>query len=185
MMSAPEEIRAAVEGAIRVGLPYTYTGSFDTAGRTMMGLLPKDIHGIADGLAEPPLAVGANCGVGASDILASLLDMSAARPEATIIVKGNCGIPQFHGSEIHYSGTPELMADYVRLAVDAGAKIVGGCCGTTFAHLAAMRQALDGHTKSTRPTVEVIVERIGPMRNKLAAANDGDGARRERRRGRA
>ena len=183
-MSAPEEIRAAVEGAIRVGLPYTYTGSFDTAGRTMMGLLPKDIHGIADGLAEPPLAVGANCGVGASDILASLLDMSAARPEATIIVKGNCGIPQFHGSEIHYSGTPELMADYVRLAVDAGAKIVGGCCGTTFAHLAAMRQALDGHTKASRPTVEAIVERIGPMRNKLAAANDGDGARRERRRGR-
>ena len=183
-MSAPEEIRAAVEGAIRVGLPYTYTGSFDTAGRTMMGLLPKDIHGVADGLAEPPLAVGANCGVGASDILASLLDMSAARPEATLIVKGNCGIPQFHGSEIHYSGTPELMADYVRLAVDAGAKIVGGCCGTTFAHLAAMRQALDGHTKASRPTVEAIVERIGPMRNKLAAANDGDGARRERRRGR-
>jgi 5-methyltetrahydrofolate--homocysteine methyltransferase len=183
-MSAPEEIRAAAEAAIRVGLPYTYTGSFDTAGRTMMGLLPKDIHGVVDGFAEPPLAVGANCGVGASDILASLLDMSAARPEATIIVKGNCGIPQFHGSEIHYSGTPELMADYVRLAVDAGAKIVGGCCGTTFAHLAAMRQALDGHVKASRPTVETIVERIGPMRNKLAAANDGDGARRERRRGR-
>jgi 5-methyltetrahydrofolate--homocysteine methyltransferase len=183
-MSAPEEIRAAAEAAIRVGLPYTYTGSFDTAGRTMMGLLPKDIHGVADGLGSRPLAVGANCGVGASDILASLLDMSAARPEATIIVKGNCGIPQFHGSEIHYSGTPELMADYVRLAVDAGAKIIGGCCGTTFAHLAAMREALDGHRKSARPTVETIVERIGAMRNKLAAANDGDGARRERRRGR-
>lgn len=182
-MSAPEEIRAAVEAAIRVGLPYTYTGSFDTAGRTMMGLLPKDIHGVADGFAERPLAVGANCGVGASDILASLLDMSAARPEATIIVKGNCGIPQFHGSEIHYSGTPELMADYVRLAVDAGAKIIGGCCGTTFAHLAAMRQALDAHAKAGRPTVDTIVERIGPMRNKLAAANDG--GRRERRRGRA
>ena len=51
-MSAPDEIRAAAEAAIRVGLPYTYTGSFDTAGRTMMGLLPKDIHGVADGLAE-------------------------------------------------------------------------------------------------------------------------------------
>jgi 5-methyltetrahydrofolate--homocysteine methyltransferase len=184
-MSAPEEIRAAAEAAIRVGLPYTYTGSFDTAGRTMMGLLPKDIHGVADGLAEQPLGVGANCGVGASDILASLLDMSAARPEATIIIKGNCGIPEFRGSEIHYSGTPELMADYVRLAVDGGARIVGGCCGTTFGHLAAMRQALDAHTRSGRPTVETIVQRIGPMRNKLAAANDGDGARRERRRGRA
>ncbi|TIM76498.1 MAG: betaine--homocysteine S-methyltransferase, partial [Mesorhizobium sp.] len=47
-MSAPDEIRAAAEAAIRVGLPYTYTGSFDTAGRTMMGLLPKDIHGVTD-----------------------------------------------------------------------------------------------------------------------------------------
>ncbi|CAM5414868.1 5-methyltetrahydrofolate--homocysteine methyltransferase [Aquamicrobium terrae] len=185
-MSAPDEIRAAAEAAIRVGLPYTYTGSFDTAGRTMMGLLPKDIHAVAEGLAEPPLGVGANCGVGASDILASLLDMTAAKPDATVIVKGNCGIPEFHGSEIHYSGTPELMADYVRLAVDAGARIVGGCCGTSFAHLAAMRQALDGHRKAARPTIETIVERIGPLRNKAATPNPteaGEG-RRERRRAR-
>jgi 5-methyltetrahydrofolate--homocysteine methyltransferase len=186
-MSAPDEIRAAAEAAIRVGLPYTYTGSFDTAGRTMMGLLPKDIHSVADGLSQAPLGVGANCGVGASDILASLLDMTEAKPEATVIVKGNCGIPEFRGTEIHYSGTPELMADYVRLAVDAGAKIVGGCCGTSFAHLAAMRKALDAHTRSDRPTVEKIVERIGPMRNKQATVNTAETseARRERRRSRA
>ncbi|MCF6112879.1 MULTISPECIES: betaine--homocysteine S-methyltransferase [Mesorhizobium] len=186
-MSAPDEIRAAAEAAIRVGLPYTYTGSFDTAGRTMMGLLPKDIHGVTDGLSPAPLGVGANCGVGASDILASLLDMTEANPEATVIVKGNCGIPEFRGAEIHYSGTPELMADYVRLAVDAGAKIVGGCCGTSFAHLAAMRKALDAHTRSDRPSVEKIVERIGPMRNKQATVNtvETSEARRERRRSRA
>jgi 5-methyltetrahydrofolate--homocysteine methyltransferase len=186
-MSAPDEIRAAAEAAIRVGLPYTYTGSFDTAGRTMMGLLPKDIHGVVDGLSEAPLGVGANCGVGASDILASLLDMTEAKPEATVIVKGNCGIPEFRGTEIHYSGTPELMADYVRLAVDAGAKIVGGCCGTSFQHLAAMRKALDAHTKADRPTVAAIVERIGPMRNKVATENTAETseARRERRRSRA
>ncbi len=185
-MSAPDEIRAAAEAAIRVGLPYTYTGSFDTAGRTMMGLLPKDIHGVVDGLAQLPLGVGANCGVGASDILASLLDMSEAKPEATIIIKGNCGIPEFRGTEIHYSGTPELMSDYVRLAVDGGAKIIGGCCGTSFEHLAAMRKALDAHKKDVRPTVEVIVERIGPMRNKLAAPNTtetSEGRRERRRRG--
>ncbi|WP_181165718.1 betaine--homocysteine S-methyltransferase [Mesorhizobium sp. B2-4-12] len=185
-MSAPDEIRAAAQAAIRVGLPYTYTGSFDTAGRTMMGLLPKDIHGVVDGLSEAPLGVGANCGVGASDILASLLDMTDAKPEATVIVKGNCGIPEFRGTEIHYSGTPELMADYVRLAVDAGAKIVGGCCGTSFQHLAAMRKALDAHTKADRPTVEKIIERIGPMRNKVATENTAETseARRERRRSR-
>ncbi|MEX4009564.1 betaine--homocysteine S-methyltransferase [Neoaquamicrobium sediminum] len=185
-MSAPDEIRAAAEAAIRVGLPYTYTGSFDTAGRTMMGLAPKDIHGVADGLGAAPLGVGANCGVGASDILASLLDMSAVKPEATIIVKGNCGIPEFRGTEIHYSGTPELMADYVRLAVDGGARIVGGCCGTSFQHLAAMRKALDEHAQAARPSVEDVVARIGPLRNKQAAesgAVEGEG-RRERRRAR-
>jgi 5-methyltetrahydrofolate--homocysteine methyltransferase len=187
-MSAPDEIRAAAEAAIRVGLPYTYTGSFDTAGRTMMGLLPKDIHAVTDGLSDQPVGVGANCGVGASDILASLLDMAEAKPEATIIVKGNCGIPEFRGTEIHYSGTPELMSDYVRLAIDGGAKIVGGCCGTSFEHLAAMRKALDAHNKGERPSIEAIVERIGPLRNKLAANSgpqEGDGNRRERRRARA
>lgn len=182
-MSSPDEIRAACEAAIRVGLPYTYTGSFDTAGRTMMGLAPKDIHGVVDGLQDQPAAIGANCGVGASDILAALLDMSAAKPEVTHIVKGNCGIPEFRGSEIHYSGTPELMADYVRLAVDSGAGIIGGCCGTSFAHLKAMREALDAHERQARPSVEAIVERIGPMRNKTAAESGG-GGRRERRRAR-
>ena len=188
-MSAPDEAKAAAEAAIRVGLPYTYTFSFDTAGRSMMGLAPKDVHHVADGLSEKAVAVGANCGVGAPDILSSLLDMSAAKPDATIIVKGNCGIPEFRGTEIHYSGTPELMSDYVRLAVNAGAKIVGGCCGTSFAHLAAMRKALDSHVKAERPTVETIVSQIGPLRNKTAdkcgRTGESSEARRERRRARA
>ena len=187
MMSAPDEIRAAAQAAIRVGLPYTYTASFDTAGRSMMGLHPKDIHAVAAGLDKEPTAVGANCGVGASDILSSLLDMSAAAPDATIIVKGNCGIPEFRGAKIHYSGTPELMADYVRLAVDAGACIVGGCCGTSFEHLKAMRDALDTHTRGDRPTIEAVVEKIGPMRNKAANESGAPAGseRRERRRSRA
>ncbi|MBS3649576.1 betaine--homocysteine S-methyltransferase [Pseudaminobacter sp. 19-2017] len=184
-MSAPGEARAAAQAAIEAGLPYTYTFSFDTAGRSMMGLAPKDVHGVADGLTEPAVAVGANCGVGAADILASLLDMTEARPDATIIVKGNCGIPEFRGTEIHYSGTPELMSDYVRLAVDAGAKIIGGCCGTSFQHLAAMRKSLDEHTPASRPTVETITTRIGPLRNKTAhesGSGDAGEGRRERRR---
>ncbi len=186
-MSSPEEMRAAAEAAIRVDMPYVITASFDTAGRTMMGLAPKDIHGVADGLAQSPVAVGANCGVGASDILASLLDMSEAWPDAALVVKGNCGIPEFRGAEIHYSGTPELMADYVRLAVDGGARIIGGCCGTSFAHLKAMREALDSHVRGDRPRVDEIVARIGPMRNKLAAESGAqdNSPRRERRRARA
>ena len=179
-MSSPDEIRAAAEAAAKVGLPYVYTGSFDTAGKTMMGLHPKDIHDVAKDLGDGPVAVGANCGVGASDILSSLLDMTAANPEATVIVKGNFGIPEFRGSGIHYSGTPPLMAEYARLAADAGAKIIGGCCGTTCGHLAAMRVALDEHSQRERPTLDIIIERIGPLRNKTA--NEGPSApARERR----
>lgn len=187
-MSAPDEIRAAAEAAVRVGLPYIYTGSFDTAGRTMMGLAPKDIHTVTEGLGEGPAAVGANCGVGASDILASLLDMSAAKPDAVLVVKGNCGIPEFRGTEIHYSGTPDLMAKYACMAFDAGASIIGGCCGTSCDHLRAMRDALDHYVRGgERPDVAEIVSLIGPLRNKQAfqsGATDNDG-RRERRRARA
>ncbi len=181
-MSAPEEIRAAAEAASNCGIAYTYTGSFDTAGKTMMGLPPSDIHAVTAETRTQPTAVGANCGVGASDILASLLDMTEAAPEATVIVKGNCGIPEFRGSEIHYSGTPPLMADYARLAIDAGARIIGGCCGTSCDHLRAMRSAIDTHTPGPRPTIETIVERIGPMRNKTAGENPPPPARERRRR---
>lgn len=185
-MSAADEIRAAAEAAVKVGLPYVYTGSFDTAGKTMMGLHPKDIHNVAKDIGDGPVAVGANCGVGASDILGSLLDMTKADPDANVVVKGNCGIPEFRGSEIHYSGTPELMADYTRLAIDAGAKIIGGCCGTSCEHLVAIRGAIDTHNvagdQSKRPTIDEVVERIGPMKNKMA--DDGTEAPKRERRGR-
>jgi len=181
-MSSADEIRAAAEAATKVGMPYTYTGSFDTAGKTMMGLDPKDIYAVAQDVGEGPVAVGANCGVGASDILSSLLDMTAAAPNAVTIVKGNCGIPEYRGAEIYYSGTPPLMADYARLARDAGARIIGGCCGTSCEHLAAMRQALDDYTPGPRPTIEEIVERIGPLRNKTASQSGGESPRDRRRR---
>ena len=183
-MSSEEELRAAVEGASKAGLPIVTTMSFDTNGRTMMGITPKAFGALAGSLETQPVAIGANCGVGASELIATVLGITAARPDAHVVAKGNCGVPQYVDGHIHYSGTPELMADYARIALDAGAKIIGGCCGTSFAHLAAMRQSLDAHRQAGRPTVETIVERIGPLRNKLAAANDSDGTKRERRRGR-
>ena len=178
-MSSPDEIRAAAQGAIEAGMPYTFSCSFDTAGKTMMGLHPKDVHGVTADRTEQPVALGANCGVGAPDILSSLLDMSDARPEAALIVKGNCGIPEFQGENIVYSGTPELMAEYVHLAVDAGATIIGGCCGTSCDHLRAMRAALDTHNKGARPTIDDVVAKVGPLRNKAAA--DNAAPKRERR----
>lgn len=180
-MSSPDEIRAAAEAASEFDLPYVVTASFDTAGRTMMGLLPGDIHGVFEKPIKP-VAVGANCGVGASDLLSSVLDMTAANPDAIVIAKANCGIPQFKGDVVEYSGTPELMNDYTKLAIDAGAKIIGGCCGTTCDHLAAMRKAIDEHEKSDRPSIEEIESRIGAMVNKRAAANDESAGRTRRRR---
>ena len=79
------------------------------------------------------------------------------------------------------------MADYVRLAVDAGAKIVGGCCGTSFAHLAAMRQALDAHRKSDAPDRrdDRRAHRPAAQQEQAAAkAAETSEARRERRRSR-
>ncbi len=162
-MSAAEEMRAAAKGAIAAGMPYTVTASFDTAGRTMMGLSPAGLPGVFDDLPAQPLAMGANCGVGASDLLYALIQMTGTRPNFAFIAKSNCGIPQVHGEHVHYSGTPALMADYARLAVDAGVRIVGGCCGTTTEHLRAMRGALDEHTPGTPPDRALIEARIGPL----------------------
>ena len=182
-MSSFEEIRAASRAAIRVGMPHTVTASFDTAGSTMMGIAPKSFIDTVAGFDPPPQAVGANCGVGASDLLVSILDMTAAQPELAVIAKGNCGIPKVEGDKILYTGTPALMADYARLAVDAGARILGGCCGTTPAHVAAMRQALDGYRRQERPDLAKIIATIGPLTAPppTAAARE-DAARRGRRR---
>ena len=181
-MSAAEEMRAAALAAARVGMPYTVTASFDTAGKTMMGIPPAAMPEVAADLTQGPIAVGANCGVGASDLLVSVLAMTQANPDAIVIAKANAGIPQFHGDHIHYSGTPELMANYARLAMDAGARIIGGCCGTSPAHLAAMRQAIDSHVKGERPDTAAVIAEIGPLVAPPKAASE-DPARRNRRRG--
>ncbi|MBM3805870.1 MAG: betaine--homocysteine S-methyltransferase [Actinobacteria bacterium] len=182
-MSAIEEVQAAAQAAVAVGLPYTVTCSFDTAGRTMMGLKPDGLAALFADFEVKPIAIGANCGVGASDILVTALEMSPSADAAHLpmISKGNCGIPRFVGTEIKYSGTPELMSHYADLAADAGARIVGGCCGTSPEHLALMRQAIDKHVAGTRPTLETIVAEVGPLTNK--PPSDADSSRRRSRRG--
>jgi len=184
-MSATEEIKAAAEAAQASGLPFVFTGSFDTAGKTMMGLGPDALGKITCDGGGKPHAHGANCGVGASDLLVSILKMTEAHPESIIVAKANCGVPVIRGENVVYTGTPELMAEYARLAVDAGARIIGGCCGTTKDHLVAMREALDTHVARGRPTTEEIVAALGPLNAPPAANDRGAQDRRERRRRRA
>lgn len=162
-MSSAEEIEAAARGAIAAGLPYVFTASFDTVGRTMMGVTPQALADIAARLPVPPVAFGANCGVGPGDLVASILAMTESAPGTAIVAKGNCGIPVLHGDHVHYGGTPELMADYARLARGAGARIVGGCCGTSAAHIAAMRAALDAPSPDHRPSLEEVEAALGPV----------------------
>lgn len=174
-MSAKEEVTAAVKGAASVDLPIVTTMSFDTNGRTMMGLSPADFVDFVHTLEPKPAAYGANCGVGASDLTATVLQLSAAaRPGDVIVAKGNAGIPFFEDGKIKYNGTPSLMADYSRLARDSGARIVGGCCGTSAEHLAHMHGALCAHVPGEKPSVEMIVACLGAVTTGAAAQLSGE-----------
>ncbi|WP_305968189.1 MULTISPECIES: betaine--homocysteine S-methyltransferase [unclassified Mameliella] len=179
-ISAPEEYKAAAEAFANVGMPWCGTMSFDTAGRTMMGMTSADMVKMVEGLPTPPLGFGANCGVGASDLLRTVLGFAAQGTERPIIAKGNAGIPKYVDGHIHYDGTPELMAEYAVMARDSGARIIGGCCGTMPEHLKAMREALETREKGPRPTLEQITGMLGGFSSDSDGTGD-DGPTRERR----
>ncbi len=165
-MSSREEVVAAIEGASSTGLPVVCTLSFDTNGRTMMGLGAADVARLCDCGAEHGTqlhAFGTNCGVGAAEVVATILSIRAADADSVLVAKANCGIPEFVDGEIQYNGTPELMARYAVLARDAGASIVGGCCGTSAQHVRAMRRALDQTPAGTAPDIETVVEALGSV----------------------
>ena len=177
-MSSREEVEAAVAGAAVANLPIVCTLSFDTNGRTMMGISPNDFSGIEKTLSPRLAACGTNCGVGASEVVACIHNLAEAMgPEVVLVAKGNCGIPQYVDGAICYNGTPEIMANYARMALDAGARIIGGCCGTSAKHLRAMRDALEGHTKSASPTLEAIVSTLGEVSTGARAQWGGEQSR--------
>jgi 5-methyltetrahydrofolate--homocysteine methyltransferase len=187
-ISAAEEFRAAAEAAERAGMPWCGTMSFDTAGRTMMGLTSADMVKLVERLSWPPVAFGANCGVGASDLLRTVLGFAEAGARRPVIAKGNAGIPKYVDGHIHYDGSPDLMADYACLARDAGARIIGGCCGTTPDHLRAMRAALESRPPGPPPALETIAARLGAFSSPFdgteagaPTAGAGSGRRRRRR----
>ena len=188
-MSSREEVTAAVMGAATTGLPIVTTMSFDTNGKTMMGISPRDFVEFVHSLNPRPVAYGANCGVGAADLVATIVKLAeASAPGDVIVAKGNCGIPFYEEGKIKYNGTPPLMADYARIVRDAGAKIIGGCCGTSPEHLLAIRGALETHEPGEKPTLEQIVARLGPLtegaRKQLAGEGPVASPRRSRRRDR-
>ncbi|KAH3764416.1 methionine synthase [Pelomyxa schiedti] len=166
-MSSLEEVREAVlgcrEGA--PGLPVAATMSFERRGRTLMGVTPKALVGLA---AELGLAlVGANCGSGADETAKVMREMCAARdalgatprgsssttPESGpgtgqqaiyLMAQANAGLPSVDAAtgEMHYSGTPEQMAAFARDMRGIGVNYIGACCGSTPQHIAAICAAL-------------------------------------------
>lgn len=164
-MSSTEEAAAAIKGAARTGLPIVCTMTFDTNGRTMMGITPE---GAVEFYAasQPGLAAcGANCGNGFGELVAAVAGIDAAADGSQVLVaKANCGIPEYVDGEIRYTGTPEIMKNYARLARDAGARIIGGCCGSTPEHITALVDALRDHKRRERPTLEVIDSELGLSR---------------------
>ena len=177
-MSSVEEVQAAVAGAATAGLPIVCTLSFDTNGRTMMGISPSDFAALEKTLTPRLAACGTNCGVGASEVVACIHNLAAATgPDVVLVAKGNCGIPQYVDGSIVYNGTPELMAVYARMALDAGARIIGGCCGTSAKHLRAMRDALDSHTGAPSPELEAIISALGDVSTGARAQWGGEQSR--------
>lgn len=161
-----DELAAAARGAERAGLPYVTTMTFDTGGRTMMGLKPEAAMKLPGKHGIRPLAFGANCGVGPAQLIDSVLGLRrGGAGDEIIVAKANCGIPQVGDDmKVHYSGTPEIMADYAALARDAGARIIGGCCGTKPEHLLAMRKALDERPAGPVPDHAEIERHLGPVK---------------------
>jgi 5-methyltetrahydrofolate--homocysteine methyltransferase len=141
-MSDLNEIRAAIEGVRQAtDLPLLATMSFDTKGRTMMGVKPEQA---AKALQDLDVDVmGANCGRTLTETLEAVLKMREAAPDAVLMAKPNAGLPHAEGGDLVYDVTPDVMADYARRFVEeAGVRIFGGCCGSTPDHIAAVAAAL-------------------------------------------
>ena len=165
-MYAENELEAAILAVKEVGLTFLVTMTFDTGGRTMMGIRPQDMPNLAPCKAHRPLGMGANCGVGPAQLLDSILGVRAtADRETSIVAKSNCGLPGLDDDmQVRYDGTPEIMAEYACMARDAGARIIGGCCGTTAAHLGAMREALERRPRAGVPDHAAIEAHLGPLK---------------------
>jgi 5-methyltetrahydrofolate--homocysteine methyltransferase len=138
---AVEEAVWAVEGIqSATDLPLVVSFSFDMGTRTMMGLSPTDA--VAAVVPMGIAAVGTNCGRSLADADLVVGEILAAAGDVPVWVKPNAGVPQIIGANVVYEAGPEMLAEHVVAYVEQGVKIVGGCCGSTPEHVAAIARAL-------------------------------------------
>jgi 5-methyltetrahydrofolate--homocysteine methyltransferase len=141
-MSDLNEIKAAIEGVRRVSpsIALVATMTFDTRGHTMMGVSPEQaVEALTAWGAD---AVGGNCGNGPDELLPVIERMHKAKPDAILVAKSNAGMPELVDMRAVYRADPATMAAYAVQMRDAGARIVGACCGSSPDHLRAMHDAL-------------------------------------------
>ena len=168
-MSALPEVEAGVLGARSAsGLPIVVTLSFDTAGRTMMGITGEDAGSLLAKLGVD--GIGANCGANLADTEAAVVAIHSVCGDIPVVSKANAGIPVWKGAELEYDATPEILSAHAHRLREAGVSIIGACCGSTPDHIAMIRAVLDGD----RPVPD-----IAPP---AATATVGSGERTNRRR---
>ena len=157
---------------------------FDSKESQLVGDMLRAVDKIAKKSKDLNLSgFGANCGIGAPDLLATINDISKNVDLDTVVIsKANCGIPEFVDGNIMYSGTEELMSEYVQIAMNSGARIIGGCCGTSFDHVRAMRKAMDRHVVSKAPTLQEIEQKVGTMSEGSKSIFQGDDSKPTRQR---
>jgi methionine synthase / methylenetetrahydrofolate reductase (NADH) len=154
-----EELSLAV-GAIRgitTDVPVIAQMAFTDDGATFTGRPAAEIARAIRAL--PIQALGANCSVGSSTLYEVLVQMQAEATNLPLCIQPNAGLPSRIGERLIYLSSPSYMADYAGRMVDAGARLIGGCCGTTPQHIAAMRVVLDrrrpARAETRRPTLTV------------------------------
>src|SRR5258705_13300538 len=143
-----EEATAAVEGAKAVtDLPIVVSFSYDRGTRSMMGVKPKDV--IKKYSEMGATLVGANCGTTLENMEAVVKEYAATVPGFPLWVKPNAGVPRMdiQTEQGIYDMSPEDMATYARKYVELGAKVVGGCCGNTPEHVAAIVKAVKNNQR--------------------------------------
>ncbi len=131
---ALEEALAAIEGVRRASaLPLVVSFSFDQGTRTMMGLSPaRMVEAIASlGVA----AIGANCGRSLDDMARVVAELAGLNAGIPLWIKPNAGLPRMVGDLARYDTGPAEMAEFARRFIDAGAQVVGGCCGSSPEHI--------------------------------------------------
>lgn len=149
-MSDLGEVTAAVEAARSVvpELPVAVTLSFDTNLRTMMGVTPA--AAVTTLAAAGVDAVGANCGRGLEELEAIVEQLVAGRPEELLLVgQSNAGLPQLVGDRFEYDVAPNALAAHALRLRALGVDLIGACCGSTPAHIAAMHAALTSDLSTT------------------------------------